>query len=236
VIVKARFWGMTGFRLFQGEYELEEVLGVGSQGTVRAAVHRGSGTKVAIKIVPKSSFNGPNEHRIRREIALMRIFDHPHILRLLDVCETDDAVYLVLEFMENGELFDLIAEQGALPFEVALKYFRQIVFGLEFLHALNICHCDLKPENLLLDERDNVKISDFGFAEWAQNGIITSQCGSVSYGAPELAGDQPRDGFASDIWSLGVVLYMLLCVSLLSNSRVSAHLTAILFQNFLKKY
>ena len=196
-----------------GEYWLGRTVGLGSSAKVKLGEHKTKGTKVAIKIVKKSKFKSKPDlkTKLQREISLMRIFDHPHLLKLLDVYETDERLYLVLEYVANGELFDYLVEIGSLSAQLALKFFSQIVYGLDFLHTHGICHRDLKPENILLDDKDNVKIGDFGFARWMRMNIAETSCGSPHYAAPEVIKGEPYDGRAADVWSLGVIFYTFLC-------------------------
>ena len=196
-----------------GDYFLLRTIGLGSSAKVKLGEHKTNGTKVAIKIIKKSKFDSKPglKTKIQREISLMRIFDHPHLLKLLDVCETEERLYLVLEYAANGELFDYLAQVGSLSAQLALKFFHQIVYGLEFLHTYGICHRDLKPENILMDENNNVKIGDFGFARWMRTNIAETSCGSPHYTAPEIIKGDPYDGRAADVWSLGVIFYTFLC-------------------------
>ena len=196
-----------------GDYFLLQTIGLGSSAKVKLGEHKTNGTKVAIKIIKKSKFDSKPglKTKIQREISLIRIFDHPHLLKLLDVCETEERLYLVLEYAANGELFDYLAQVGSLSAQLALKFFHQIVYGLEFLHTYGICHRDLKPENILMDENNNVKIGDFGFARWMRTNIAETSCGSPHYTAPEIIKGDPYDGRAADVWSLGVIFYTFLC-------------------------
>ena len=197
-----------------GDYVLLSTLGLGSTGKVKLAEHKITGKKVAIKIIKKSTVEQQPDLavKIRREISLMRLFDHPHLLQLVDVMESQQHLYIILEYASHGELFDFLVESGSLSVEDALKFFRQIIFGLEFLHNHAICHRDLKPENILLDEFDNIKIADFGLARWMKSNIAETSCGSPHYASPEIIKGEPYDGRKSDIWSAGVVFYTLLCV------------------------
>jgi BR serine/threonine kinase len=195
-----------------GNYELLDTLGVGSQGKVRKAIHQNAQKIVAIKIVKKSDFITHHglESTLEREVALMRVLNHPHILKLLDVIHTNSKLYLILEYMERGELYDHLVESGALYVPGALRIFRQIIYGLEFLHEQGICHRDMKLENLLVDENYNVKISDFGLARWTKDSMVNAMCGSLHYMAPEVTIGEWYDGKAADVWSTGVILYALL--------------------------
>ena len=196
-----------------GNYWLLRTVGLGCSAKVKLGEHKTNGRKVAIKIIKKSKFKSKPDLQVKlqREISLMRIFDHPHLLKLLDVYETDERLYLVLEYAANGELFDYLVQLGSLSAQLALKFFRQIVYGLDFLHTHGICHRDLKPENILLDEFDNVKIGDFGFARWMRTNVAETSCGSPHYAAPEVTRGVPYDGRAADVWSLGVIFYTFLC-------------------------
>ena len=196
-----------------GNYYLIKTIGVGSSAKVKLGEHKVTKAKVAIKSMKKSKIekNPSFLKKMQREVSLMRIFDHPHLLKLFDVLETDTHLYLVLEYAKNGELFDYIS-QGEISVHDALKFFRQIIYGLDFLHSHSLCHRDMKLENILLDEYDNVKIADFGFARWMKDNIADTQCGSPHYAAPEVSRGGQYDGRAADIWSCGVIFYTLLCV------------------------
>ena len=146
---------------------------------------------------------------IEREIVVMKLIDHPNIMRLYDVWETSTELYLILEYVQGGELFDHLCQRGKLPVLEALNYFQQIIGAMDYCHRFNIAHRDLKPENILLDKELNVKIADFGMAAW-QNGMLRTSCGSPHYAAPEIVQGQAYNGSAADIWSCGVILYALL--------------------------
>ena len=195
-----------------GQYSLLYTLGVGSTGKVKLAEHRGTHKQYAMKIIKKSIFeHHPDlQDKTRREIALMRLMEHPHILKIIEILESQKHLYLVLEFASHGELFDYLASRGSLPIPDAMRLFRQIIYGLDYLHANSICHRDLKLENILLDEFNNVKIADFGFAKWMRSNVAETSCGSPHYAAPEVIKGTPYDGRKSDIWSSGVILYALL--------------------------
>ena len=123
---------------------------------------------------------------LEREIVIMKLIDHPNILRLYDVWETSTELYLILEYAEGGELFDYLCDKGALPKAEALSIFQQIMTAMHYCHTLNIAHRDLKPENILLDKSKNlVKIADFGMAVWqGKTDLLNTACGSPHYAAP----------------------------------------------------
>ena len=211
-----------------GDYILGQLLGEGTTGKVKLAVHKETGEQVAIKIIKKSMFEiKPDlERKIRREIALMRLLDHPHIMKLIGVCESPRHLYIILEYEKHGELFDYLVSSRRLSPETALNFFRQLIYGLEYLHSHGICHRDLKPENILLDEFDHIKIADFGFARWMRTSIAETSCGSPHYAAPEVIRGERYDGRLSDIWSCGVILFALLAVCIILYAKLS---NAILF-------
>ena len=146
----------------------------------------------------------------------MRLLNHPHILKLHEFFESERHLYIVLEFAKHNELFDYLVTHRKLSFQTGMEFFRQIIYGLEYLHNHAICHRDLKPENLLLDEFDRVKIADFGFARWLRSNIAETSCGSPHYAAPEVIRGLRYDGRAADIWSCGVILFALLAVCIIT--------------------
>jgi BR serine/threonine kinase len=182
---------------------------------VALAQHSTTGEHVAIKVVQKSAFEkDPGlETKIKREIALMHVVHHPNILRLIDVLESSRSLYIILEYAERGELFDFLVSRQNFPVELAIEIFRQLILAVEYLHFHGICHRDLKPENILLDSCDRIKIADFGFARWVRAGVTATSCGSPHYAAPEVIRGILYDGRLADIWSLGVILFALVCVS-----------------------
>ena len=141
----------------------------------------------------------------------MKLLSHPNVLSLYDVWETNNNLYLILEYAEKGELFNLLVDHGPLPEREAIKCFKQIIIGVSYCHALGIVHRDLKPENLLLDSFYNIKIADFGMAALQTDAdLLETSCGSPHYAAPEIVSGLPYEGFASDVWSCGVILFALL--------------------------
>ena len=195
-----------------GKYRIVRRLGSGTTAKVELAQNTENNQYVAVKIIKKSAFDvKPDlQRKIRREIALMRLLDHPHLMKLIEVLESPHHMYIVLEYEEHGELFDYLVSRQRLSPEVAMKMFRQIIYGIDYLHQHCICHRDLKPENILLDHSDRVKIGDFGFARWMPDKIAETSCGSPHYAAPEVIRGIAYDGRKADIWSCGVILYALL--------------------------
>ncbi|KAI1320253.1 hypothetical protein EDD11_001468 [Mortierella claussenii] len=198
---------------YVGPYLLSKTLGKGSSGCVKLARHCKTNEQVAVKIISKASLvNRAAVHRgIEREIAIMKLINHPHVIRLYDVYETEKELFLVMEYVSGGELFEYLVNKGRLEEAEALRFFQQIIVGLAFCHKRKICHRDLKPENLLLDDRGNVKIADFGMASLQKSGrLLETSCGSPHYASPEVVTGMKYDGSSSDIWSCGIILYALL--------------------------
>uniref|UniRef100_A0A8D0L788 non-specific serine/threonine protein kinase n=1 Tax=Sphenodon punctatus TaxID=8508 RepID=A0A8D0L788_SPHPU len=170
---------------------------------------------VAIKIIDKSQLDAVNLEKIYREVQIMKMLDHPHIIKLYQVMETKSMLYLVTEYAKNGEIFDYLANHGRLSESEARRKFWQILSAVEYCHSRKIVHRDLKAENLLLDNNMNIKIADFGFGNFYKSGEpLTTWCGSPPYAAPEVFEGQQYEGPQLDIWSMGVVLYVLVCGAL----------------------
>ncbi|XP_055706080.1 serine/threonine-protein kinase BRSK2 isoform X1 [Phlebotomus papatasi] len=196
---------------YVGPYRLEKTLGKGQTGLVKLGVHCVLGKKVAIKIINREKLSESVLMKVEREIAIMKLIDHPHVLGLSDVYENKKYLYLVLEHVSGGELFDYLVKKGRLTPKEARKFFRQIISALDFCHSHSICHRDLKPENLLLDEKNNIKIADFGMASLQPAGsMLETSCGSPHYACPEVIRGEKYDGRRADVWSCGVILYALL--------------------------
>jgi len=195
------------------------------QGRVKIARHSITGQHAAIKIISKVAFHSQTSLNhladeterarlaIEREIVVMKLIDHPNVMRLYDVWETSSELFLILEYIQGGELFDYLCQKGKLPVAEALNYFQQIVDAMDYCHRFHIAHRDLKPENILLDKDFNIKIADFGMAAWQvneTNGMLRTSCGSPHYAAPEIINGEAYKGSAADTWSCGVILYALL--------------------------
>ncbi|TRZ10367.1 hypothetical protein HGM15179_016761 [Zosterops borbonicus] len=198
-----------------GFYDIEGTLGKGNFAVVKLARHRITRSEVAIKIIDKSQLDAVNLEKIYREVQIMKMLDHPHIIKLYQVMETKSMLYLVTEFAKNGEIFDYLASHGRLSEAEARRKFWQILSAVEYCHGRKIVHRDLKAENLLLDNNMNIKIADFGFGNFYKSGEpLTTWCGSPPYAAPEVFEGQQYEGPQLDIWSMGVVLYVLVCGAL----------------------
>ncbi|XP_039543135.1 serine/threonine-protein kinase BRSK2 isoform X2 [Pimephales promelas] len=196
---------------YVGPYRLEKTLGKGQTGLVKLGVHCITGQKVAIKIVNREKLSESVLMKVEREIAILKLIEHPHVLKLYDVYENNKYLYLVLEHVSGGELFDYLVKKGRLTPKEARKFFRQIISALDFCHSHSICHRDLKPENLLLDEKNNIRIADFGMASLqVGDSLLETSCGSPHYACPEVIRGEKYDGRRADVWSCGVILFALL--------------------------
>ncbi|KAM6224668.1 serine/threonine-protein kinase SIK1 [Rhynchocyon petersi] len=198
-----------------GFYDIERTLGKGNFAVVKLARHRVTKTQVAIKIIDKTRLDPSNLEKIYREVQIMKLLNHPHIIKLYQVMETKDMLYIVTEFAKNGEMFDYLTSNGHLSEEEARKKFWQILSAVEYCHNHHIVHRDLKTENLLLDSNMDIKLADFGFGNFYKPGeALSTWCGSPPYAAPEVFEGKEYEGPQLDVWSLGVVLYVLVCGSL----------------------
>jgi 5'-AMP-activated protein kinase catalytic alpha subunit len=191
-------------------------LGIGAFGKVKLATHAVTGHKVAVKILNKAKIKQLGmEEKVQREINILHLCTHPHIIRLYEVIDTPTDIFLVNEYVSGGELFDYIVSKGRLSSDEARNFFHQIVSGVEYCHFQKIVHRDLKPENLLLDNNLNIKIADFGLSNLMRDGdFLRTSCGSPNYAAPEVISGHLYAGPEVDVWSCGVILYALLCGSL----------------------
>jgi len=199
-----------------GHYILGETLGVGTFGKVKVGSHELTGHKVAVKILNRQKIKSLDVvGKIRREIQNLRLFRHPHIIRLYQVISTPTDIFMIMEYVSGGELFDYIVKHGRLKEHEARRFFQQIISGVDYCHRHMVVHRDLKPENLLLDERLNVKIADFGLSNIMTDGeFLRTSCGSPNYAAPEVISGKLYAGPEVDVWSCGVILYALLCGTL----------------------
>eukprot|EP00002_Diphylleia_rotans_P018105 TRINITY_DN3508_c0_g1_i1.p1 TRINITY_DN3508_c0_g1~~TRINITY_DN3508_c0_g1_i1.p1 ORF type:complete len:491 (-),score=83.84 TRINITY_DN3508_c0_g1_i1:250-1722(-) len=194
-----------------GPYALGRTIGKGSFGKVKVGCDVRTGEKVAVKMIDMERISDAKmKERTKREIAIMKIARHPNIVKLIDVIETNEKLYMILEYVNGGELYDYIATTKRVSEPRAKKIFREIVDAISYCHNFDIVHRDLKPENILLDRRKGVKLIDFGLANVITgDSMLSSRCGSPYYVAPETILGQDY-GPAADVWSLGVILYTML--------------------------
>ncbi|WCJ34979.1 CBL-interacting protein kinase 2 [Euphorbia peplus] len=196
------------------KYEIGRLLGQGTFAKVYYARSIRTNQSVAIKVIDKEKILRVGlVDQIKREISVMRIVRHPNIVQLYEVMATKSKIYFIMEYCKGGELFNKVAK-GKLREEAARKYFQQLINAVDFCHSRGVYHRDIKPENLLLDENEDLKITDFGLSALAetkrQDGLLHTTCGTPAYVAPEVINRKGYDGAKADTWSCGVVLYVLM--------------------------
>ena len=197
-----------------GEYKLLSPIGEGSFATVRLAEHKVTHLKVAVKIVPRAHFFDPEaQKRFQREVDFIKDLEHPFIAEFFELLEDAKNFYVVMEYVENGNMLEFVNRNGELPEDTIRRYFFQLVAVLEYLHDVKrIAHRDLKAENVLLDRHDNIRLIDFGLSNMfsAENPYLKTACGSPAYASPEMVRGQPYTK-AGDVWSAGILLYAMAC-------------------------
>ncbi|CAH0562396.1 unnamed protein product [Brassicogethes aeneus] len=197
----------------EDKYYLKELLGTGAFSVVRLAESKDRpGLMHAVKIIDKKALKG-KEDSLENEIKVLRRLKHPNIVQLLETFEDKSKVYLIMELVTGGELFDRIVEKGSYTEKDAADLIRQVLEAVDYMHVQGVVHRDLKPENLLYynpDEDSKIMISDFGLSKMEDSGIMATACGTPGYVAPEVLAQKPY-GKAVDVWSIGVISYILLC-------------------------
>ncbi|KAK9141545.1 hypothetical protein Syun_010945 [Stephania yunnanensis] len=200
--------------VINGKYKVGRLLGHGTFAKVYHARNLVSGESVAMKVVGKEKVIevGMTE-QVKREISVMKMVKHPNIVELHEVMASKSKIYFAMEYVKGGELFNKISK-GRLQESNARFYFQQLISAIDFCHSRGVYHRDLKPENLLLDDKGNLKVTDFGLSAFAdhlkQDGLLHTTCGTPAYVAPEVIGKKGYDGAKADLWSCGVILYVLL--------------------------
>ncbi|KAG9148637.1 hypothetical protein Leryth_019147 [Lithospermum erythrorhizon] len=198
-----------------GKYEMGKTIGEGTFAKVKFARNSETQEPVALKIMDKDKvLKHEMAEQIKREIATMKLIKHPNVVRLYEVMASKTKIFIVLEFVTGGELFDKIVNHGRMKEDEARKYFQQLINAVDYCHSRGVYHRDLKPENLLLDAGGNLKVSDFGLSALSQqvreDGLLHTACGTPNYAAPEILNDRGYDGASADLWSCGVILFVLL--------------------------
>jgi len=186
-------------------------LGKGTYGKVQLAINKETGQEVAIKTIKKTKIENEQDlQRVRREIQIMSSIEHPHIIHIYEVFENKDKIVLVMQYAPGGELYEYVSQSKILDDLEARRLFRQIALAIYYCHQNKICHRDLKLENILLDEKNNAKIADFGLSNvFDKRRQLRTFCGSPLYASPEIVQGSPYEGPEVDCWSLGVLLYTL---------------------------
>jgi len=195
-----------------GPYRIKKDLGEGTFGQVKLGQHVETGQFVAIKLMHKASAKTAKQKvSVQREVRLMKLLAHPHIVGVIDVFETSDLYIVIMEHASGGELFEYIQNRGHVKDKEARKFFNQLISAMDYCHENSVLHRDLKPENLLLDKDKNIKIIDFGFGNtFHADRFLETFCGSPFYAAPEMISGKPYHGPEVDVWSMGVILFALL--------------------------
>ncbi|XP_037495430.1 CBL-interacting serine/threonine-protein kinase 3 isoform X2 [Jatropha curcas] len=198
-----------------GKYEVGRTIGEGTFAKVKFARNSETGEPVALKILDKEKvLKHKMAEQIKREVATMKLIKHPNVVQLYEVMGSKTKIFIVLEFVTGGELFDKIVNHGRMREDEARRYFQQLINAVDYCHSRGVFHRDLKPENLLLDAYGNLKVSDFGLSALSQqvrdDGLLHTTCGTPNYVAPEVLNDRGYDGATADLWSCGVILFVLL--------------------------
>ncbi|KAM7276704.1 hypothetical protein ACFE04_018570 [Oxalis oulophora] len=198
-----------------GKYEVGRTIGEGTFAKVKFARNSETNEPVALKILDKEKvLKHKMAEQIKREVATMKLIKHPNVVRLYEVMGSRTKIFIVLEFVTGGELFDKIVNNGRMREDEARRYFQQLINAVDYCHSRGVYHRDLKPENLLLDAYGNLKVSDFGLSALSQqvrdDGLLHTTCGTPNYVAPEVLNDRGYDGATADLWSCGVILFVLL--------------------------
>lgn len=194
----------------EDKYELGKELGRGGFSVVRRAKNKLNGEEVAVKCINKKNLKKDELQLLTREINIMQKLRHKSIIQLMDIFETSTELFLVLELVSGGELFDQIVERGSYSEKDASDLIRQVLEGIDYMHRHGVVHRDLKPENLLCASANVIKIADFGLSKDVESGNLQTSCGTPSYVAPEVLLGGQYDNEV-DIWSIGVITYVLLC-------------------------
>ena len=195
------------------DYLIKDTIGKGTFSTVKLGEHIKTKQKVAIKILNKEKIKAKEDSiRIKREIKILSMMDHPNIIKTYKISENEKNYYIIMEYCDGGELFNYIVEKEKLDQNEASMFFYQLISALEYIHSLGIAHRDLKPENLLLVENKIIKIIDFGLSNYF-NGEknLETPCGSPSYASPEIIKGEAYNGFSIDIWASGIIMFAMLC-------------------------
>eukprot|EP00754_Rhynchopus_humris_P048252 Rhum_TRINITY_DN7645_c0_g1::Rhum_TRINITY_DN7645_c0_g1_i1::g.24057::m.24057/K08796/BRSK; BR serine/threonine kinase len=198
--------------VYVGPYILQDTIGVGTTGKVKAGFHKQTGQRVAVKIVKKKNMEDNLEvrQRVEREVKVLKLLNHPNVMKLYDVLQTSTHLFVVVELLEGGQLYDHVSAHPLLGEAEVFQFFYQLTTGIAFMHSQNICHRNVKLENLLLDSAGNLKIADLEMASAIPRGrYLETSCGSPHYACPEIVKNERYLGTAADVWSCGVLLYAL---------------------------
>ena len=213
------------------DYILKDDIGEGNFGKVKLGISKKTGEKFAIKIINKDQIKKKMKNKIFRENEVITKFNHINVIFVFEIIEDPENYYIIMEYCKRGELFDYIVDHEHLTEDEASIFFYQLINGVEYIHSKGIAHRDLKPENLLLTKDKTLKIIDFGLShEFDGIDLLKTKCGSPSYASPEILKGKPYDGFKSDIWCCGIILYAMVCGYLPFDGETNK----ILFKNIIK--
>ena len=200
-----------------GDYIIKETIGNGTFSIVKLGINKYTNEKVAIKLLEKKKITEKKDlERIFREMSIVKNLNHPNIIKTYEIFDNEKYYYIIMDYCKGGELFDYIVKKGRLNEEETSFFFYQIINGLEYIHSKNIVHRDLKPENLLLTDKNKLKIIDFGLSNYFnlnkenKTKLLKTPCGSPCYAAPEMVSGNKYNGFKTDIWAIGIVLYAMI--------------------------
>ena len=196
-----------------GDYIIKETIGTGTFSKVKLGINKYTKEKVAIKLLEKSKITEKEDlNRINREISIVKKLSHPNIIKINEIFENEKYYYIIMDYCSKGELFDYIVKKTKLTEDESSFFFYQIINAIEYIHKKNIVHRDLKPENLLLTENNKIKIIDFNLSNYFyKNNLLSTPCGSPCYAAPEMVSGKKYNGFKTDIWAIGIILYAMSC-------------------------
>ena len=199
---------------FLSDYEIKETIGKGTFSTVKLGINKITNEKVAIKILKKKKITkNKDKSRLEKEISILKKLNHINVIKIHKISEEPDNFFIVMEYCENGELFNYIVERQRLSEEETAYFFYQLINGLDYIHHKNIVHRDLKPENLLLSQGNILKIVDFGLSNYyyPEGKLLSTPCGSPCYASPEMVCGNKYNGFRIDVWSCGIVIFAMIC-------------------------
>ena len=195
-----------------GDYIIKRTIGEGTFSKVKLGINKITNEKVAIKILEKSKIVEKDDlDRILREMKIITELNHQNVIKVHEMCESNEYFVIIMEYCEGGELFNYIVENQRLSEEETAYFFYQLINGIEYIHSKGIVHRDLKPENLLLDENKVLKIIDFGLSNFYNGTYLSTPCGSPCYASPEMVSGKSYNGFYIDVWSTGIILFAMMC-------------------------
>ena len=195
------------------QYEVKGIIGKGTFSKVKLGINNQTKKKVAIKILEKSKIKTKNDFtRLKREIHILKNFSHINLIKTYEIIENANYHFIIMEYCKYGELFNYIIQKKRLSEKEACYYYYQLINGLEYIHSNGVVHRDLKPENLLISKGNILKIIDFGLSNFYNgDNLLKTPCGSPCYASPEMVSGKKYNGYYIDIWSTGIILFVMLC-------------------------